>query len=872
MSVTIKLRKGLASEWAANNSIVLASGEPGLEIDTGRLKIGNGTTQWGSLQYASIIPTGFLAGSGIDIDLGTNGATATISVSGLINNPANDRILTSRDNTTTGIDAESNLTFNKNYLIINSSGLRINQAEGNGTVAIDVTSGGDNCFSLVPQTPQSSGYMAFGIHSQANISPFNVSTNNLTGYSRTKTSDLIATSGFLNQVVFNTGLDDPNLLAGQLQWNSTEGTLDLGLNDNYAMHLGEEMLYRVRNTTGSTLLAGSPIYASGLSPGGNNRIEVNLYAADGTIREIRFMGLITEDLPDGGNNGYATHFGYIRGIDTRGNAATYGTTNKLWSTGEPAWNEGDILYVHPTVPGKLTKIEPKHSISVAIVTNVASNGKLFVRPTSYGHLDDNHDVNVSGVSDGQYLQYNAATDYWIPTSSGTFSVVNVDNLRLDGNTLSSTSGNIIINPSGTGALQRDSGGNARGQYAADWQTVRSTGTMVAGGDYSVIGGGRNNTSSGSNSTVGGGYSNTASSYYATVGGGNLNQATSQASTVAGGRLNSASNLYSTVGGGISNQANGEQSVVAGGTQNVSSGFTTSILGGQRNAVSGNYSAILGGADNDDNGHNNVFILGSNISATQPNTTFVENLDVATSGDIGTLKINNFYHQNLAVATGIADNDLLIAVVDPTGSPTTEVIQGSVLRSSLLNQPAQLQFRQGTDAERLLITPASGEPIWTTDTQKFYIGDGSTVGGDFVGPSPYDRSSGTQSITALNTGCVASGNYSVVGGGRFNTSSGSNSTVGGGNRNTSSGYTSTISGGYKNNTGNGSYSTVGGGAYNTSSGSYSTVCGGGSSVFSGFGNQATASRSTVGGGTANTSNGSGSVSCFSKHSRRRNSQH
>ena len=83
MSVTIKLRKGLASEWTSNSSIVLASGEPGLEIDTGRLKIGNVTTQWGSLQYASIIPTGFLAGSGIDIDLGTNGSTATISVSGL---------------------------------------------------------------------------------------------------------------------------------------------------------------------------------------------------------------------------------------------------------------------------------------------------------------------------------------------------------------------------------------------------------------------------------------------------------------------------------------------------------------------------------------------------------------------------------------------------------------------------------------------------------------------------------------------------------------------------------------------------------------------------------------------------------------------
>lgn len=239
--------------------------------------------------------------------------------------------------------------------------------------------------------------------------------------------NFIAQTGSLNQLKFNTDLDDPgDLLAGQLQWNETEGTLDLGLNDNYAMHLGEEMLYRVRNVTGSTLLAGQPVYASGLSPGANNRIEVNLYVADGSTREIRFMGLMTEDTPDNGNNGFATWFGYIRGVDTRGNAAVYGTTNKLWSSGEPEWNQGDILYVHPTVAGKLTKIEPKHSISVAIITDSAQNGKIFVRPTSYGHLDDNHDVAVSGATNGQFLQYNSVTDYWVPSSSGNFSTLQIN--------------------------------------------------------------------------------------------------------------------------------------------------------------------------------------------------------------------------------------------------------------------------------------------------------------------------------------------------------------------------------------------------------------------------------------------------------------
>ena len=48
----IKLRRDTAANWSniANNPI-LASGEPGYETDTGRLKIGDGSTAWNSLSY-----------------------------------------------------------------------------------------------------------------------------------------------------------------------------------------------------------------------------------------------------------------------------------------------------------------------------------------------------------------------------------------------------------------------------------------------------------------------------------------------------------------------------------------------------------------------------------------------------------------------------------------------------------------------------------------------------------------------------------------------------------------------------------------------------------------------------------------------------
>lgn len=44
----------------------------------------------------------------------------------------------------------------------------------------------------------------------------------------------------------------------------------------------------------------------------------------------------------------------------------------------------------------------------------------------------------------------------------------------------------------------------------------------------------------------------------------------------------------------------------------------------------------------------------------------------------------------------------------------------------------LKFRRGTNAGRTAITPAEGEPIFTTDTKQLYIGDGTTAGGVAVG--------------------------------------------------------------------------------------------------------------------------------------------
>jgi len=57
----IQLKRDTAANWAATNPILYA-GEAGFELNTGKLKIGNGTTAWNSLSYLS-------SGASCSIDL-----------------------------------------------------------------------------------------------------------------------------------------------------------------------------------------------------------------------------------------------------------------------------------------------------------------------------------------------------------------------------------------------------------------------------------------------------------------------------------------------------------------------------------------------------------------------------------------------------------------------------------------------------------------------------------------------------------------------------------------------------------------------------------------------------------------------------------
>ena len=90
-TVRLQLRRGTAAQWTSSNPI-LAAGEMGVETDTRKVKIGDGTSTWTTLDYvAADVPAigeiaqdaindAFVAGTGITKSYDDSGNTITVSV------------------------------------------------------------------------------------------------------------------------------------------------------------------------------------------------------------------------------------------------------------------------------------------------------------------------------------------------------------------------------------------------------------------------------------------------------------------------------------------------------------------------------------------------------------------------------------------------------------------------------------------------------------------------------------------------------------------------------------------------------------------------------------------------------------------------
>jgi hypothetical protein len=158
---------------------------------------------------------------------------------------------------------------------------------------------------------------------------------------------------------------------------------------------------------------------------------------------------MTHDLPDSGDKGYCTVFGFVRDVNTS------------------AFTLGDVLYASPTVAGAFTNIKPtapNNVIPVAAVLQVGTtDGVIFVRPT---------------IEQQKYYGEFTKTDSQSPAATNTAYALTFTNTEIaNGVSIGGTTSQIIIAQAGlyniACSVQITSGNSSQ---KAIWVWLRKNGT------------------------------------------------------------------------------------------------------------------------------------------------------------------------------------------------------------------------------------------------------------------------------------------------------------------------------------------------------------------------------------------------------------
>lgn len=215
---------------------------------------------------------------------------------------------------------------------------------------------------------------------------------------KTVTAETISNVDYIE---FNT-LYTPTVQEGRIHWDADYGTIDVDLEgSNVSLKVGLDNLYYIKNQSGATIDKGRVVRAAG-TLGSSGRILGEYMVADGSIPYFFTLGISAENILDG-EDGYVYEFGLLKGVDTTG--SDYGEV----------WGDGTILYVHPTIPGGLTNVEPVEpnlKIQMAIVIDSDSNGSIFIRPSLRSNLGDLHNIQTSGATNGDLIAFDSSDNVW----------------------------------------------------------------------------------------------------------------------------------------------------------------------------------------------------------------------------------------------------------------------------------------------------------------------------------------------------------------------------------------------------------------------------------------------------------------------------
>jgi hypothetical protein len=187
-----------------------------------------------------------------------------------------------------------------------------------------------------------------------------------------------------------------SLTKGSLYWNEEDQTLDLSLENEITLQIGQEEHYPpVINNSGVQINRGELVMVTGIQ---GDKLSIAKAVADGTTDFNYIIGVAAHNILDGNDDATIIKFGYVGPVNTS------------------SYEVGTVLYPNPAVPGGLTNIlpdPPGYKVPIAIVTKQGNGGKILVRmqpPSRLGSTDSN--VYFDNLQDKDILTYNGEAELW----------------------------------------------------------------------------------------------------------------------------------------------------------------------------------------------------------------------------------------------------------------------------------------------------------------------------------------------------------------------------------------------------------------------------------------------------------------------------
>jgi len=237
--------------------------------------------------------------------------------------------------------------------------------------------------------------------------------------------------------------------AGSMYYNDTDGTLDLILKGgNVKLQIGQESVVRVVNKTSTNIdLLEANYQAVRVTGAQGQRLKVDLAQATNDLLSAETIGLVTETITNN-QEGFITTSGLVRNINTTG------------SLQSETWLDGDVLYLSPTVAGRITKVKPQAPNHLVIIGYViyahVTQGTIFVKVDNGYELDELHNVKIDAVTNNEVLAYTSATDIWenkTPSEAGLQpTLVSTTNIKTINGTTILGSGDLVVSGTGISSL------------------------------------------------------------------------------------------------------------------------------------------------------------------------------------------------------------------------------------------------------------------------------------------------------------------------------------------------------------------------------------------------------------------------------------